>query len=107
MGIKGIFLISLKNTRIYIYYIRREYIILWVNFSLPIILLNKFAYKNAILLVSLKNDKNLHCIVVIEKNKYCLLHLKVTNLYYIVGIIENNKSSYYIVVIEKNKYCLL
>jgi len=48
-----------------------------LDFSLPIIPLNKFDYKNAILLVLLKKDKSLYCIRyivdIIEKDMYSLL----------------------------------
>jgi len=94
MGIKGIFLVSMKNITIYLYYIWREYIILWVNFSLSIILLNKFAYKNDILLVSLKMIRIYITLLSLKKISIVCYNMKVTNLYYIVGIIENNKNSY-------------
>jgi len=52
-----------------------------LDFSLPIIPLNKFDYKNAILLVLLKKDKSLYCISyivdIIEKDKYSLLQYQI------------------------------
>jgi len=52
-----------------------------MTFSLPIIPLNKFDYKNAILLVLLKKDKSLYCISyivdIIEKDKHSLLQYQI------------------------------
>jgi len=60
-----------------------------MTFSLPIIPLNKFDYKNAILLVLLKKDKSLYCISyivdIIKKDKYSLLEYQIAK--YLLSIL--------------------